>query len=256
MTASGYEFSFVFDVVVPLIPAIDLSSDILLLITSYHLIFKCTIFFAGSLIFGISQILRCLIEGMVAGRSDLQDIFGDNACSILSHLLFPFFPVGYILYGFVVVFEKILRVVLAPLDLFLCIGYCIRDEYNNTEFLIRDRLFCFSSEKDFFHDIHWLGRYWHMLACLSGGGRWQAFVHCGWIGTNTKGGQTFRRDVSRLALIEEILENIGGSLMAISVLLEDEVDETTFIISILSLALAGISGMIETGAFFSVLDGI
>ena len=270
-----------------IIPNLDVISDWLIVVRSIingQLFSQGILYLVGLGFFSTSQMIRILMlecspsrGGVLGFMMDFMEWFPplvclenhcnpENECRF--HHIIPFlFMVAIflitgligamlgLLVGVCVVAERAVRLTLCPLDLFLACGY-----YGaNKEFvmLVRDELFLLTkSEKQFFASQPWFMWYYHMWCSLVVGGRWQATVFREWDVQHGTNDVQLARTLCMYALAEEVLENIGGVLMAVASLLYNS-DQTPSVdrgIAIASLTISGISMLTETGYFIGMLN--
>lgn len=268
------------DAALQLIPVVDFTTDILVVVSTILSggIAEDKMYLAGFILFCISQAVRLFSEGTrkfryapccesCRGCCDLKFSLEDINCDLVCCLPCDATKAIYwIVLGAYVVLLKVIRILLAiprmailPLEALLALG--IRSATGECQLLFGDGFWFYGPEKDFFHSQNMICQFYNMVTSLGGGGRWLAMVYWKWaVSTRSQPNLRLAEDATKRALLEEGLENIGGLLMSVSVLLQDWPQDGGFtipvILALVSIVFAVLSAIYETGHFWGRISVI
>lgn len=273
------------EAVLLLIPVVDWATDVLVVISTVldGRVDDDRLYFAGFILFCISQALRFLNESNAQhelgcyldkkfGRGDPNEANRTSEIIIatvaqLSCFHVPLGVIRHLFLGLISFLGRVAAVALAPLDLACGFGmYSASGEFSLPlfEFVVE-----LNSVSDFYKEQGLIGKYYHLVSSIAAGGRWKAIVYCKWKAKHladqeqTEITDSFDEGFPSLlltllvAVYEEVLENVGGLCMSISVLIGDSKADGGFgrssMIASASIAFSVLSAAYETGYLWGKL---
>lgn len=238
---------WLFDVFIQVLASVDLLSDIIVLVQYMYLFCGTRTFdgygfyVAGIIIWSIHGYFRLSAEGFYFIHRKRAGIHKAWRVSM-------WFLGIYASMGTFILFEKMLRVLLCPLDIFLGIGYYT--SVGEWKYMVADNLFWLTSdEKDYFKSLSGPKKYLDSITNLLAGTRWKIPLLLD-TALEKRDDDNVLKQVKTLiivAIVEEVMENLGGILMAIA--LTSCQGEGMSGLALFSIVTAIISSVVETGKY-------